>query len=113
MTLAAYLSELTSLIEQLDAAVRTGDAASGGQLFEWRIRARILEDKLTQAAKPPKEQNPESEEEPEKPAISFSTQSMTRAQQALSHASGLRAALQNRKWKAALESARAIERLTA
>ena len=112
MTLAAYLSELTSLLEQLETSVAAGESASGGQLFEWRIRARILEDKLTQAAKPPVELTPEEEAARDKPARTFSSESTDRAQQALPHASGLRAALQNRKLKIALLSARAIERLT-
>ena len=111
ITLAAFVSELAPLLEQLEKAVASGDSASGGQLFEWRIRARIIQEKLHQAAKPPVVRNPD--EDVEEAAPLFSLKTMGKAQIALRHAVGLREALHNRHLKVALEAARTIDRLMA
>lgn len=114
MKLADYLSELWPLVKQLEAFAATGESAQGAQLFEWRIRARLIEDKLQQAARPPRELG-EGEEPPEvlPTPPKFTPETLALAQRALGHANGLREAIHNRKVKVALEAARAIVRLTA
>ena len=114
MTLAGYLAELGPLLEQLEAALAGGASdVSPGQLFGWRTRARLIEDKLHQAAKPPRVKGEGEIEDVVPPAPALTGSALGRAQQALPHANGLREALQNRKLKVALDAARAIERLVA
>ena len=112
MTLAGYLVELGPLLEQLEAAVAGGADVSPGQLFGWRTRARLIEDKLHQAAKPPREKSEGEIADIVPPAPSLTGAALGRAQQALPHANGLREALQNRRFRIALDAARTIGRLT-
>ncbi len=110
--LADYLSELWPLVAQLEAFVASGEVAEGPRLFEWRIRARLIEDKLQQAARPPRELG-EGEEAPEvlPTPPKFTPETLDLAQRSLGHANSLREAIHNRKVKVALEAARAIVRL--
>lgn len=108
-TLADYLNELGPLIEQLEQA---GTAEiSAGKFFEWRIRARHIEDKLYEAAKPVSVARPDAEVEDVviKPPM-FKGDVVPQAKAALAHAGGLREALQNKRVKIALETARALAR---
>lgn len=113
MTLAAFMSELGPLISQLEAAVAAGDSvlASAGQLFEWRIRARILQDKLYQVAKPPGAAKSGEEIQDVIVAPVFSSKAADQARAALPQAGALRDALQNKRLKLALDAARAVERM--
>lgn len=110
--LGSYISELPALREQLESAVAANRAegASDTQWFEWRIRARLIEEKLQQAAKAPNSQS-DIEPLPGSTAIPFDEAKAAIARQALPHAAGLRVALQNRRLKTALENARMIDEL--
>ena len=113
MTLAEYLLELGPLLKQLEAAVASGGdvpSAGPGQLFEWRIRARILEDKLYQVSKPPGREKTEEELalQTSPPPPVFSDAVVSKARMALAQVNGLREALQNKKLKVALSVARMV-----
>ena len=109
-TLAAYISELGPLVEQLEKAVAAGPVElSAGQYFEWRIRARLIEDKLYQAAKPPGAPRPEEEDQILKVPV-FSEPVKVQAKAALPMSAALRDALQNRRIKLALDAARGLAR---
>jgi hypothetical protein len=114
LSFAKFIPELPALLEQLESVVAAARAegASNMQWFEWRIRARLIEEKLQQTAKPP---NPSSDIEPLPGAtiIPFDEAAAEIARQAIPHAAGLRAALQNRRMQTALESARRITRVLA
>ena len=116
--LADHLLELAPLLVSLEAAVATGGeipSASPAQLFEWRIRARILEDKLYQAAKPPGREKSEEEKATERgaPPPVFSEQAAGQARLALPKATALREALQNKRLKVALDAAWMVARAVA
>ncbi|HEY3740470.1 MAG TPA: hypothetical protein VGL53_11530 [Bryobacteraceae bacterium] len=110
--LGSYISELPTLREQLESAVAANRAegASDTQWFEWRIRARLVEEKLLQTAKEP---NPQSDIEPlpGSTVLPFDEAKASIARQSLPHAAGLRVALQNRRLKTALDHARTIDGL--
>jgi hypothetical protein len=110
--LAAFVSELPGLLKQLEsaAAAAKGVAASDTQWFEWRIRARLVEEKLLQTAKPPRATS-DIEPLPGSTARPFDEVAAAVARTAIPHAAGLRAALQNRRLPAALDCARTIDRL--
>jgi hypothetical protein len=111
-TLAAYVIEFAPLLAQLEAAAAAGDTASGGKLFEWRIRARLIDEKLRLAAKPAVPPDPE-EAVPGilAPQFAFGDKAANCARSALPHVTRLRSALEKGRVPVALEEARAIDRL--
>jgi hypothetical protein len=112
--LAEFVSELPALLQQLEAAVGAAKRvpSSDTQWFEWRIRARLIEEKLQQTAKPPNESSG-IEPLPGSTILPFDEARASMARQAIGHAAGLRVALQNRRIEAALDAARHINRLLA
>ena len=113
-TLAVYLSELTPLIQQLEAALKAGEETliAPARYFEWRIRARILQDKLFQAQKGPRAADFEEEIVDALPAVPvLPSITVGQAKAALPFVGTLREALNARRVKVALDAARAVERL--
>jgi hypothetical protein len=110
--LVEFVSELPALLKQLEAAVGAAKRvpSSDTQWFEWRIRARLIEEKLQQTAKPPNEYS-DIEPLPSATILPFDEERASTARQAIGHAAGLRVALQNRRIEAALNAARQIDRL--
>jgi hypothetical protein len=111
-TLAEYVTELEPMLWQLEAAAAAGGSASGGQLFEWRIRARLVDEKLRLASKPavpPGEGNQLPGLVP--PQFAFGDHAAKNAQSALPYITVMRQALEKGKVPLALDQARAIHRL--
>ena len=107
--LATYLSELGPLLQQLEAASDTN--LSAGQWFEWRIRARLIEERLYTVTKPPggAKSGEEAEILPVPPA--FDEDTIETARHAVPASAALREALKSKRLKVALGAAREVARV--
>jgi len=107
--LAEYVSELAPMLGQLEAVVASGQTTGGAKLFEWRIRARIVDEKLQLAAKPAVPPDPERGQPALlAPQFAFGNRAAGNARAALPHVTALRRALDAGRVPAALEEARMI-----